>query len=106
MYQIPVIPAGGNQAFSIDLNGTTYRLALNWRNARDAGWALDFSDADGNPIVSGIPLVTGADLLAPYKHLSIGGGGSLTVTTDGDPEAAPTFDNLGILSHLYWTPPA
>lgn len=106
VYEIPVTPAGGNQSFTVDLNGTSYQLALTWRNARDAGWVLDIADADGVALVRGIPLVTGADLLAPYKHLSIGGGGSLTATTDGDAEAVPTFANLGATSHLYWTPPA
>lgn len=106
VYEIPVTPSGGNQTFSVELNGTSYQLALNWRNARDAGWTLDIADADGNALVNGIPFVTGADLLAPYRHLSIGGGGSLSVITDGDPEAVPTFDNIAVTSHLYWTPPA
>ena len=106
VYEIPVTPAGGNQTFSVELNSVTYRLALTWRNAKEAGWVLDISDASGNAIVNGIPLVTGADLLAPYKHLAIGGGGSLTVITDGDAGAVPTFANLGLISRLYWTPPA
>lgn len=105
-YEIPVTPGGGNQSFSLDLGGVTYRLALTWRAAKEGGWTLDIADANGVPLVSGIPLVTGADLLAPYQHLSIGGGGSLTVTTDGEPDAVPTFANLGVLSHLYWTPAA
>lgn len=102
-YEIPVTPGGGNQSFSIDLGGTSYQFALNWRAARDAGWVLDISDANGAPLVAGIPLVAGTDLLAPFRHLPI--TGSLFVTTDGDPDAPPTFANLGGLSHLYWVSP-
>lgn len=52
--------------------------------------------------MAGIPLVTGADLLAQYKHLSI--GGQLFVQTDGDPEAVPTYASLGATAGLYWIP--
>ncbi|WP_165667904.1 phage baseplate plug family protein [Metapseudomonas otitidis] len=38
-------------------------------------------------------LVTGCDLLAPYEHLGL--GGVLWVQTTADPDAVPTFDNLG-----------
>lgn len=105
-YEIPITPGGGNQSFTVDLGGTSYRLSLNWRAARDAGWILDIADATGTTLVAGIPLVTGADLLAPHKHIEIGGGGAMFVSTDGDLDAPPTFDDLGGLSHLYWVDPA
>ena len=61
---------------------------------------MDIGDVNGNPLVSGIALVTGADLLGQYAYLGI--GGQLIVMTDGDPSAIPTFTNLGIESHLYY----
>jgi hypothetical protein len=54
-------------------------------------------------LVSGIPLVTGVDLLAPYAYL--GFGGELLVATDGNTAAVPTYANLGTGSHLYFVTP-
>ena len=71
-----------------------------YRNADEAGWALDIADASKTPIVSGIPLVTGCDLLAQYKHL--GFAGRMWVQTIDDPDVVPTFDNLGSGCKLFW----
>jgi hypothetical protein len=64
-------------------------------------WVLDIADDIGNPILSGIPLVTGANLLSQYGYLGFGGG--LYVMTTSDPDAVPTFENLGDDGLLYWT---
>ncbi|MDQ0507423.1 phage baseplate plug family protein [Xanthobacter agilis] len=98
-YEIPITPAS-NQTFSVVLNDVAYQLTLQWRAATDAGWVLDIADESGTALVCGIPLVTGIDLLGQHQHLGI--GGSLYVATDGDQDAAPTFDSLGDTSHLYW----
>lgn len=45
-------------------------------------------------------MVTGADLLAQYGYL--GFGGSLYVQTVQNPDATPTFTNLGTDCNLYW----
>lgn len=96
-----VIPLkAASQKLRTVLNQTEYQLTVIWRDADQGGWVLDIADAVGNPIVSGIPLVTGADLLAQYGYLGI--NGSLIAHTDRNSDAAPTFDNLGIASHLYF----
>lgn len=87
-----------SQTFQITLSGKAYRLAVTWRDPY--GWFLDIARVDGTALVSGIPLVTGADLLAQYAYLGI--GGALVVVSDGDPDAVPTFDNLGSSAHLYY----
>ena len=68
-----------NQQFSIVLAGTTY-------------------DEQSNTIISGIPLVTGADLLAQYAYLGL--GFKLAVFCDDATQAYPTKTNLGTRSHL------
>lgn len=88
------------QVFTITLNGVTYTITLFWCDAQDGGWVINIGDAQNNSIVSGIPLVTGADLLAQYEHLGI--GIAIWVQTDNDPNAVPTFTNLGSNSHLYY----
>lgn len=101
-YEIPLSPAP--QVFDIVLAGVAYTLTLQWRDAPQAGWVLDIAlqsqEQAGTPLVRGIPLVTGADLLAQYGYLSF--GGSLIVQTDHNPDAVPTFDNLGTEAHLYF----
>ncbi|MBN3832966.1 hypothetical protein [Burkholderia sp. Ac-20344] len=88
------------QTFRITLSGIDYQMKVQYRDAGGTGWILDVADASGNPLVSGIPLVTGTDLLGQYSYL--GFGGRLWVQGSADPDDVPTFDDLGIGSHLFW----
>lgn len=97
-FEIPLTPQP--QTFTIALSGVDYRLTVQWRNAEQGGWVLDIADTSNNPIIEGIPLVTGVDLLEQYAYLGL--GGVLWCQTTADPDAVPTFDNLGSGSHLYW----
>lgn len=99
-----VIPLSAqNQQLRIALGSVTYQLTLRWNSQPDAGWVMNIADDGGSPILSGVPLVTGCDLLAQYGYLGI--EGQLTVQTDHDPDAAPTLDNLGVSSFLYYVSP-
>lgn len=91
------------QTFDIILSGVDYTFTLNYRNVENGGWTLDIGDADDVPIVQGIPLVTGVDLLAKYSYL--GFVGALWMQTQTDPDAVPTFDNLGTDGLLYYVTP-
>ncbi len=97
-FEIPLTP--NPQSFVISLSGVNYRLTAQWRNAVGAGWVLDIADSGGTPIIQGIPLVTGVNLLDQYDYLNL--GGVLWCQTTADPDAVPTFENLGVDSHLYW----
>lgn len=109
-YEIPL--QAQSQSFSVTMAGATYQMMLIWRaseviafpaspDANAAGtWVLDIADNQGNPLLRGVPLVTGADLLAPYTYM--GFPGSLVVQTDHDTDAMPTYSNLGTNSHLYF----
>ena len=89
------------QTFNISLAGKLYVMTVRWNDAVDAGWIADFTDANTSlPIVSNIPFITGADLLAGLDYL--GFQGNLVVFTDGDQFAVPTLDNLGVESNLYF----
>ena len=98
------VQVGTPQSFNITLGGTTYEFTLQYRNdpAGLGGWCLDIADRFGNAIVQGIPLVTGINLLAQYGYLNIGNGGGLWVQTTDDPDAVPTFENLGSSGQIYW----
>lgn len=94
-YLVPLQPTP--QKFAIFLAGVQYVINYKWC-APFGAWIMDISDAGGDPIVTGIPLITGSDLLGQFEYLGIGGG--LIVQTTSD--AVPTDDNLGTTSNLYF----
>ena len=96
--EIPLSP--NPQTFGITLANVAYQVTVIWRDAAFGGWVVDIADDQGNPIIQGIPLITGADLLEQYAYLGL--GGSLIVQTDHDVDAVPTYANLGQTSHLYF----
>lgn len=87
-YTIPLKPEP--QSFGITLAGKEYRLTVRWFDAPEAGWTLDIEEPDkAAPIVMGIPLVAGCDLLEQYEYLQFGG----ELWVEG--ELPPALDNLG-----------
>lgn len=97
-YEIPLTP--DPQRFTVTLSGMDYRMTVQYRDAGGVGWVLDIADPSNQLLVSGIPLVTGVDLLAQYRHLEF--GGRLWVQGAGNPDDVPTFEDLGIGSHVFW----
>lgn len=87
------------QSLYITLGGVSYFLTVHW-NAYANTWVLDIANENQAPIASGLPLITGVNLLAQYAYLQI--GGMLVVQTDQTPYALPTATNLGTDSHLYF----
>ncbi|QPF11482.1 hypothetical protein IMO34_15330 [Raoultella terrigena] len=71
-------------------------MAVTWRAAF---WCLDIMDSSGGDLIKGVPLITGADLLAQYDYLGL--GFSLYVDCDNPANENPTETDLGIYSHLY-----
>ncbi|WP_315313138.1 phage baseplate plug protein [Pantoea vagans] len=92
--EIPLSP--DNQQFTTAINGVNYSILTLWRD--DAGWIIDLLDSSGKAIVTGIPLVTGANLLAQFAYLNLGFG--LAVVCDDPAMDYPTKTDLGIRSHL------
>jgi len=95
--EIPLSPKP--QTFAIALAGVTYNITLYW-NPQNGSWMIDIADINDSPLIDGIPLITGADLLEQYAYIGI--GGQLIVQTDNNPDAIPTLENLGINSHVYF----
>lgn len=100
VFEIPLISAP--QTLQIELVGITYTLTITWCDPLQT-WTMDIALSSSSvPLVQGVPLVTGADLLEQYAYLGI--PGQLIVQTDTDTLALPTFTNLGITAHLYFVP--
>lgn len=79
-----------------------YTFSVKW-NKPAASWMVDIADAGGTPIITGISLVTGADLLEQYGYLRF--GGQLIAQTASNPDAVPSFTNLGSDGKLLFTSP-
>jgi hypothetical protein len=88
------------QTFSITLGSESYKVTLVWNTIANL-WILDLNDSSGNPIIQGIPLVTGLGLLRQYGYLDF--DGDLFVQSTTDPYALPTFAGFGSTSNLFYT---
>lgn len=97
--EIPLVPAA--QRFSVLLNEVTYIARVHWCDPSQC-WVMDLADSNDVPILSGVPLITGADLLAQFAYLGI--AGQMVVQTDTNVDAVPTYTNLGGTGHLYFLP--
>lgn len=97
VYEIPTAPKP--QTFSITLSGVQYQCAIRW-NVASQCWLFDLRDANNVLILGSIPVIPGVNLLEQFEYLEL--GGALFAQTDFDPNAVPTFDNLGSTGHLYW----
>lgn len=95
-FEVPLSPQP--QTFNIVLNGVQYRMLFKW-NTVAAAWVLDILQPDSTLVLTGIPLVCGADLLEQFDYM--GFGFQLVSQTDGDTTAPPTFTNLGVEGRLY-----
>ncbi|MDQ8034970.1 phage baseplate plug family protein [Bordetella genomosp. 1] len=93
-YEIPLTPTP--QSFAISLGGTEYYFTVQFRGQ----WVLDIADAQEVPLVGGLPLVPGVELLSQHRHLGI--PGRLYVVGADHPDDLPTFEDLGYGSRLYW----
>lgn len=94
-YSVPVIAQ--SQQFSISLAGTVYTMTLKWNSIANV-WVLDLGDNNNNLLAGNIPLVTGSDLFGQLGYLGL--GGQLIASTEFDPTAPPTYNNLGTLGTL------
>ena len=97
VFLIPFVPAQP-QSFQISLNSIVYILKVRWCDPAQC-WILDLLDVSDNPILQGIPLITGTDLLSQYGYLGL--QFSFVVQTNNDVNAVPTFANLGSQGNLY-----
>ena len=99
-FEIPTSPQ--NQKFAIFLGGNLYNISLRW-NKFAQSWSMDVSDVNQNSLAQGLPLVTGADLLAQLDYLEIGDPGSqMIVQSDGIANTVPDSTSLGVTGHLYY----
>lgn len=94
IYEIPL--NNGNQKFNIRLGGVQYKFQLIYRVK---SWYLDIFDTAETPLIAGLPLVMGDNLLIQHQHII---KGSLYVLNTNEDENQ-SFSDLGTLIKLYWS---
>ncbi len=55
---------------TLELDGVRFQLDT-YTNRADGRWYIDIRDTQGDALVLGIALVTGLDLLFPYRYLDV-----------------------------------
>lgn len=96
VFKIPLVNRA--QTFPIVLSNVEYRFRIVWRDPQ--GWVLDILDSLSSPILCGMPLIPGVNLLRQFDYLGI--GGALVVLTDGAALIYPTYTGLGQESLMYY----
>jgi hypothetical protein len=106
-YSIIPLTNAPNQSMrvTIPIDGRNITLGLRFRFNNVAGyWVMAISDKDGNSLLDGIPLLTGAypaaDLLGQYKHLGL--GSACLIKRSNSPLDSPDSSTLGSLFQLAW----
>ena len=62
---------------------------------------MDLLETDGTPILSGVAMRCGHNLLGQYPHLELG---NMQLIVDNDDAKDPSYDDMGKNIQLYWTP--
>ena len=99
--EIPVTPQP--QRFRVALSNIIYTWRIYWLVPAQC-WVLDIFDIEEKPLIEGIPLITGVDLLAQHQHIIK--GGLFVISDQLPPDTVPDFTHLGSTGHIYFLPPA
>jgi hypothetical protein len=91
--QIPTRTDLGLYRMQVDLDGETFIFDFQF-NEREGAWYFDIADEAGNPIRSGIKVVTGFPLTRLIRDLRWRGGVLVAVDTTGQSREA-VIDTLG-----------
>lgn len=92
---IPFNPASVDQVMQVRLGETAYQVRATW-NTRAAVWSLSISTEDGDPIISGAPVLAGWDPTLPYVRENLPPGRFILIDSQAtNDNAAPGRYELG-----------
>ena len=98
------LDSGPNQTWqaSVAINGGISRFfcELNYNEIAQY-WTMDISDSNHVPLLSGVPLVTGLNILAPFAYMEIGSIYILNASGVASPDY-PNSTDLGTDFIMVW----
>lgn len=97
-FRIPLSNAP-SQEFSITLSGALYFINIRL-NYRMQTWTLNLYDSDRQPLLYGIALVPGVDVLTPYNITNL--GLLFAINLESPLEEIPTDDNFSDYGGLFY----
>jgi len=90
--QLPIRNDIESFSLAIALDGSVYLLQFDY-NLRIDTWTMTVSDALGNPILAGAPILTNIETLAQYITEELPPGGVIAIDESGQ-NLDPTFDSF------------
>ena len=97
---IPIIEGSRNFRFPYIFDGEERLVGLRY-NTRMKRWIFSLAFPNGEPIIAGIPVVTGVDLFIPFRAWEVPRG-SLIVINTIDPNGDVGPDDLGTTCKLMY----
>jgi hypothetical protein len=101
VYTIPL--TNKNQRVQTSLLGVTYILVVRW-NALANLWYLDINDVNNAPVLNGVPMTAGVNLLKQFAYLGI--GGALVAQNVNNPNLPIGYADLGQTGFLLFVVPS
>lgn len=98
--EMPVRSDSPAYFFQIALEKVFYNFDFNW-NERGNYWVMSIADQSQNPLISGIKLVSGIDLLEKYKIEGLPTGSFFILDTTGK-NTDPNKDNFAVTHFLIY----
>lgn len=100
LLELPITNEKYNYKFDIVLEGKKYFFSFNYNNRIDA-WFMDIADEVESPIVEGLMLFLGLDLLEQYADERLPQG-NLFIVNNKEEFIEPTEENFGVDVKLYY----
>ena len=98
---IPIVPDSPDFDFTVELDGETFALHLQF-NERDGAWYVDILTAEDDPIVMGRKVVLDLPLFGRYRDERLPVGQLVAVDTSGL-QIEPAYGDLGRRVQLVYT---
>jgi hypothetical protein len=101
--ELVALPLNGDvpfYSFTMGLSGTQFYLTIRY-NSRMDRWIMDVADATQSPVIVGVPLLIGVNLLGRFSGQAGLPVGALYVTDNIAGVNQPTRNSFG-LTHTLW----
>lgn len=101
---LPLGTASAWYTFRVGLSGVQYTFTIRY-NSRMARWILDLADAQETPIITGVPLLIGLNLLGRFAGQTGVPIGKFYITDDTFGSTQPTRNSFSVTHTLWYLDP-